>query len=290
MKVSLSATPAQSRQLKEQFANPQETLSYELGQAVQELPPLYTRVLAATISAVVLGTIGWAHFSEIDEVATAEGKLIPSTEVRPVRALSIGSVSSVKVKLGDEVKKDQVLVEIDPGASETSVMAIQKDILKIEENIARLDAESQGRSDVGDAEQRKLLAARQLELSQKNLSAQSEANRQAATVSEGEARLERFRENIVNARTTKLNAEKSVISARQAKMNASRSLETSREILRRLEPLNRERGISSKDYAEAQKVVISEENQVNSADNQITTASNQVTEAENQIGTLAREI
>ena len=290
MKVSLSATPAQSRQLKEQFANPQETLSYELGQAVQELPPLYTRVLAATISAVVFGTIGWAHFSEIDEVATAEGKLIPSTEVRPVRALSIGSVSSVKVKLGDEVKKGQVLVEIDPGASQTSVVAIQKDILKIEENIARLDAESQGRSDVGDAEQRKLLAARQLELSQKNLSAQSEANRQAATVSEGEARLERFRENIVNARTTKLNAEKSVISARQAKMNASRSLETSREILRRLEPLNRERGISSKDYAEAQKVVISEENQVNSADNQITTASNQVTEAENQIGTLAREI
>ena len=178
MKVSLSATPAQSRQLKEQFANPQETLSYELGQAVQELPPLYTRVLAATITAVVLGTIGWAHFSEIDEVATAEGKLIPSTEVRPVRALSLGSVSSVKVKLGDEVKKDQVLVEIDPGASETSVVAIRKDILKIEENITRLEAESQGRSDVGDPEQRALLASRRLDLAQKNLSAQSEANRQ----------------------------------------------------------------------------------------------------------------
>jgi HlyD family secretion protein len=290
MKASLSATPAQSRQLKEQFANPEDKLSYELGQAVQELPPLYTRILAVTISAVVFGTIGWAHFSKIDEVATAEGKLIPSTEVRPVRAMSLGSVSSVKVKPGDEVKKDQVLVEIDPGASETSVAAIEKDIIKIQENITRLEAESQGRSVAVNTEQSALLAARQQELLQKQSSAQSEANRQAATITEGQARLERFRENIINARTTKANAEKSLINAQQAKVNASRSLEKSRTILAKLEPLNREGAMTSKDYTDAEKVVIGEENQVNSADNQITTASNQVTEADNQIITLEKEI
>ncbi len=88
MKASISASPAQSRQLRQQMANPEETLSYELGKAVQELPPLYTRLLAGTISAVVFGSIAWAQLSQIDEVATAEGKLIPSTEVRPVRSLS----------------------------------------------------------------------------------------------------------------------------------------------------------------------------------------------------------
>ncbi len=46
MKVSISATPAQSRQVKQRLANPEESLSYELGKAVQELPPLYTRLLA----------------------------------------------------------------------------------------------------------------------------------------------------------------------------------------------------------------------------------------------------
>jgi HlyD family secretion protein len=290
MKVSLSATPAQSRQLKEQFANPEDKLSYELGQAVQELPPLYTRILAATISAVVLGTIGWAHFSEIDEVATAEGKLIPSTEVRPVRAISIGSVSNVKVKPGDEVKKDQVLLEIDPGASETSVAAIEKDIVKIQENITRLEAESQGKSAAVNSEQSALLAARQQELIQKQVSAQSEANRQAATISEGQARLERFKENIINARITKVNAEKSVESAKIAKENAEKSLKIAQMTEGRLRELNQNSAVPHLEYLKAVEQVNSASNQVNSADNQITTASNQVTEADNQITTLDREI
>jgi HlyD family secretion protein len=48
MKVSLSngASASQSRQIKQQFATPGDSLSYELGKAVQELPPLYTRVLS----------------------------------------------------------------------------------------------------------------------------------------------------------------------------------------------------------------------------------------------------
>ena len=100
------------------------------------MPPLYTRLLAGTISAGVFGSIAWAQLSQIDEVATAEGKLIPSTEVRPVRSLSPGSVSSVMVKPGDAVKKDQVLVNIDPGTSQTSVTGIQKDIQKSEDNYA----------------------------------------------------------------------------------------------------------------------------------------------------------
>ena len=91
MRVSLSSTPAQSQQVKQQLANPEDSLSFELGKAVQELPPLYTRILAGTVSAIVFGTIGWAHFSQIDEVAITQGKTVPSTEVRPIRALGVGS-------------------------------------------------------------------------------------------------------------------------------------------------------------------------------------------------------
>ncbi|KAM3105996.1 hemolysin D, partial [Phormidesmis sp. 146-33] len=105
MRVSLSNSPAQSQQVKQQLAQPEESLSFELGKAVQELPPLYTRILAGTITFIVLGTIGWAHFSKIEEVAVANGKLIPSTEVRPVRSLGAGSVTETKVSVGSTVKK-----------------------------------------------------------------------------------------------------------------------------------------------------------------------------------------
>jgi HlyD family secretion protein len=120
MKVSLSndsaSSAAQARQIKQQFATPEDSLTYELGKAVQELPPFYTRFLAAGICVMTLGGIAWAHFSEVEEVAVAQGKLEASTEVRPVRSLSVGNVASIKVKAGDAVKKDDVLVEIDPGA------------------------------------------------------------------------------------------------------------------------------------------------------------------------------
>ncbi|WP_416674773.1 hypothetical protein [Egbenema bharatensis] len=75
-------TSAQVRQTRQQFVNPEDYLSYELGKAVRELPPFYTRLVAATLSAIVFGTIGWAHFSQVDEVAVTQGELIPSTQIR----------------------------------------------------------------------------------------------------------------------------------------------------------------------------------------------------------------
>ena len=290
MKASISASPAQSRQLRQQMANPEETLSYELGKAVQELPPLYTRLLAGTITAVVFGSIAWAQLSQIDEVATAEGKLIPSTEVRPVRSLSLGTVSSVMVKPGDAVKKGQVLVNIDPGTSETSVTGIQKDIQKIQDNITRLEAENQGTIASNNLEQSELAAARQQDEQSKQSAATNDANSKRAAIDEAQARVLRFRENIESARITKANALQSLGSAQKAVEFAKVSLENAQTKEKRLSVLNEGRAVSHIEYLNAVDQVNTARNQVNSSENQITTASNQVTEADNQIMTLGREI
>ncbi|MEY2913914.1 MAG: hypothetical protein RLZZ184_3223, partial [Cyanobacteriota bacterium] len=126
MKFSLAANAVQARQTKERFAKPEEKLSYELGKAVQELPPLYTRLLAGTISVVIFGAISWAHFSEIDEVATATGELIASTQVRPVTALGNGSILAVKVKEGDRVEKGDVLMVLDTTTSKAQVKSLDQ--------------------------------------------------------------------------------------------------------------------------------------------------------------------
>jgi HlyD family secretion protein len=87
------------------FDSPEAELSYELGQAVQELPPLYTRLLAASISCIVFGAIAWAALSRVDEVAVADGMLVPSEKVQPVRSLSGGSIQAIRVKEGQHAKK-----------------------------------------------------------------------------------------------------------------------------------------------------------------------------------------
>jgi HlyD family secretion protein len=278
MKVSLSngASASQSRQIKQQFATPGDSLSYELGKAVQELPPLYTRVLSGGICVMTLSAIAWAHFSQVEEVAVAQGKLIPSTEVRPVRSLSVGNVSSTKVKAGDLVKKDDVLVEIDPGASETSVDSLEKEANKIREEISRLETESGGSINGATPEQRRLLDARQQELQSKQAAAQADAGRQQASIQEAESRLSRFQENLIGARIT-------VENEQAAKVQAERSLAISEEIYSKLATLKNEGAVPNQQILQAEQAVAQ-------ATQQVIAASGRINEAEQQIVSLEKEI
>jgi HlyD family secretion protein len=206
MKVSISSTPAQSRQIKQQLANPKESLSYELGKAVQELPPLYTRLLAGGISVLVFGTIAWAHFSKIDEVAIAQGQLIPSTEVRPIRAGSVGSIQQINVKEGDQIRKGQVIVVMDSALPQAEVARLAQASKLIREDIARLQAERTGSADAGTQVQDQLLQARLGEFDRKRAAAIDEAQRQLSARDEALATLSRLQANLINARDGLANA------------------------------------------------------------------------------------
>ncbi|HEY9654894.1 MAG TPA: HlyD family type I secretion periplasmic adaptor subunit [Crinalium sp.] len=206
MKVSISSTPAQSRQIKQQLANPKESLSYELGKAVQELPPLYTRLLAGGISALVFGTIAWAHFSKIDEVAIAQGQLIPSTEVRPIRAGSVGSIQQINVKEGDQIRKGQVIVVMDSALPQAEVARLTQASKLIREDIARLQAERTGSANAGTQVQDQLLQARLGEFDRKRAAAIDEAQRQLSARDEALATLSRLQANLINARDGLANA------------------------------------------------------------------------------------
>lgn len=207
MKVSISSTPAQSRQIRQQLADPKESLSYELGKAVQELPPLYTRLLAGGISVLVFGTIAWAHFSKIDEVAIAQGQTIPFTEVRPIRAGAVGNIQQINVKEGDQIRKGQMLVAMDPGLPQTEVDRLTQSSKLIREDIARLQAERTGSANAGTQVQDQLLQARLSEFDKKKAAALNEAQRQQATRDEALATLSRLQANLINAREGLKNAQ-----------------------------------------------------------------------------------
>jgi HlyD family secretion protein len=276
MRVSLSNSPAQSQQIKQQLAQPEESLSFELGKAVQELPPLYTRILAGTITFIVLGTIGWAHFSKIEEVAVANGKLIPSTEVRPVRSLGSGSVTETKVSVGSTVKKGDVLVEIDPGSSETSVTSLEQDAAKIREDIARLEAERRGQGEGGTSLQNELLATRQQEFAKKQAGAIAEANSKAGAYQESQSELLRYQENFTAAQTTLDNATAN-------KVQAEKSLALAQQRREMLKPLEGSGAIPNQEVIRAAQ-------EVTQATQQVISADNQIAEAEDRIGSLRNKI
>jgi HlyD family secretion protein len=197
---------AHARQTRQQFASSEDYLSYELGKAVRELPPLYTRLLAGTMTAIVFGAITWAHFSLVDEVATTQGELIPAQQVRPVRALEGGVIQDIKVKEGDRVKKDQVLIEQDAAVSEAETKRLRDSAALIQQDIARLQAESRGEATTGNAEQDRLIAARLRDFDTRQAAALAEAGRQEAAIAEAEANLTRLQTNLASAQESLTNA------------------------------------------------------------------------------------
>ncbi len=207
MQTRHNPTSAYARQTRQQFVNPEDHLSYELGKAVRELPPLYTRLLAGSLTMLVFGTITWAALSKVDEVAIAQGELIPSTQVRPIRALEGGTIRAIWVQEGDRVASGDILIEQDGELSSAEVERLQQSANLIRQDVARLEAERSGQTATGTALQDQLLAARLQEFDTRQVSASSEINRLQAAVAEAQAQLNRLQANLPNAQTILENAQ-----------------------------------------------------------------------------------
>lgn len=290
MKYSLVANPSQARRTKQEFANPEEQLSYELGKAVQELPPLYTRLLAGTISAIVFGTITWAYFSKVDEVAIAPGKIIASTQIRPITSLGNGLIISVNTKEGDKVKKGEVLIERDPNLQQADVNRLAKSAGLIREDLRRLDAERNGGKKAGNKLQNELLESRLEDYQARQTSAEAEANRQAARVEQAKVRLNRLQKNLVNAKTSFKNAKTSLENAKELRDKVGNNLSLAKKREQGLRGLTTQGAVPRLDYLDAQDRLNRANAEITRAGDQITNARNKVTEAEDKVTSLEKDI
>ncbi len=81
---------------------------------IQETPahPLAHIVVWTLISLIVLLII-WASFGEVNIVASAEGKIIPSSRVKQIQPLEKAFVKRILVHEGQSVSKGQALIELD---------------------------------------------------------------------------------------------------------------------------------------------------------------------------------
>ncbi|YAF96028.1 MAG: HlyD family efflux transporter periplasmic adaptor subunit [Nodularia sp. CChRGM 3473] len=290
MKYSLVANAAQARQTKQQFAKPEDQLSYEVGKAVQELPPLYTRVLAGTMSLVVFGAIAWANFSQIDEVAIAPGELIASTQVRPVTSLGGGSILAVNVQEGDHVTKDQVLIQRDPDLKQTDVTRLAQSAKLIQEDLQRLEAERIGTTTAGTKLQDELLASRLKDYQARQAVAEAEANRQLAIIEQAKVRLKRLQENLVNAQSSVVNAQTNVVNAENIVEKVESNMAIAQQREENLRTLVSPGAVPRLDYLEAQERLNRANTDITRAKDEVINAQNRVTEAQDRVASLERDI
>jgi hemolysin D len=81
---------------------------------IQHAPPNpIAKWLARSLILLFTLTILWAMVGEINIVATAEGKIIPSSRVKQIQPIEKAVVKAILVKEGEQVKKGQALIELD---------------------------------------------------------------------------------------------------------------------------------------------------------------------------------
>ena len=98
------------------------------------------RAIMVAICAFFAIAIGWASYGEMDIIATAQGKIIPSQRVKVIQPLETGIVRAIRVRDGQSVKAGDILIELDPTGAEADSARLSDDLISALTELARLKA------------------------------------------------------------------------------------------------------------------------------------------------------
>lgn len=92
----------------------------------------------------VLTFVLWSMFAEVNEVAKAQGRVVPSSIADRIMPTQPARVSQVMVQLGDSVQKDQVLLLMQPTIAQTDSATTESRYYALLAKQIRLRAEADG--------------------------------------------------------------------------------------------------------------------------------------------------
>ena len=97
---------------------------------IQETPPSpIGRAISISIAVLFVIAVTWACVGQIDIVAVAHGKIVPSDRTKLIQPQEIGTVRAIYVKEGQVVNKGDVLVELDTTTTEADEKRIEHETL-----------------------------------------------------------------------------------------------------------------------------------------------------------------
>jgi membrane fusion protein, adhesin transport system len=103
-------------------------------------------ILLFAIALAFAALTAWAALSQIDTVAQASGKVIPSARVQMMQSLEGGIVQAIHVVPGQVVEADALLVSLSPLQAGGDFQTRRQQALALSARIARLQAEANGRA------------------------------------------------------------------------------------------------------------------------------------------------
>ncbi|MBQ3059994.1 MAG: HlyD family type I secretion periplasmic adaptor subunit [Desulfovibrio sp.] len=107
-------------------------------------PPQAARWTLYAISLAVAGLILWSIFGHMGRTVMGEGRIVTITQPVVLQAYSISMIRDIRVRMGQHVKKDDILVVLDPTFARADMSQLVERISSLEAHRARLQAELDG--------------------------------------------------------------------------------------------------------------------------------------------------
>ena len=112
---------------------------------VTETPPSPTgRFVMWTVLVLLVVALAWAFLGHINEVAVAEGKVIPFGQAKTIQVKNKGIIKEINVEEGQLVQEGDVLVVLDPTTTSADYDNLKKRAAYYKLDIQRLTAELTG--------------------------------------------------------------------------------------------------------------------------------------------------
>ncbi|UFS61454.1 HlyD family type I secretion periplasmic adaptor subunit [Sulfurimonas sp. HSL-3221] len=112
--------------------------------AVLERTALHSRLFLWIMLLTVAVFIVWADHAMIDEVVKGNGKIVPSSQIKPIQNLEGGIVKEILIKEGDLVKKGEPLLKMQDIYFSSTVEKTRLEYDELYARAVRLRAEAHG--------------------------------------------------------------------------------------------------------------------------------------------------
>lgn len=109
-------------------------------------PPFASRAVLYALVAMMAVALLWSAVSHVDVVVTAQGKLVTDAPTVVVQPLETAVIRSLDVRVGQLVRKGEVIARLDPTFVEADVAQVRQRLASLSAEIARLEAEQAGRT------------------------------------------------------------------------------------------------------------------------------------------------
>ena len=128
----------------------------ELDGMVRKHPLPTWRWAAWIVITLIVCAVGWAHFTQLEEVAIADGEVVPRGQIKVIQHLEGGIVAAIEVADGDKVTVGQPLVRLNLSPNQINREELQVRLDGLVLARARLDGEVSGTEPEFPAEERAL--------------------------------------------------------------------------------------------------------------------------------------